>query len=90
MPNPMPDHMDRGSRIERLHAFLKNMGLYVSPMFVDGELDSLHVAVDLPRYSTEQPTEASVNTPVKGAEIVEAVASAERDGMNVIDFPPIV
>ena len=87
---PMPEHMDRESRSQRLYDTLKNMGLFVSPIFVGGEMDSFHVAVDLPRFAPKPSAEAGVVVPVQGAEVGGAVTSTENRRTNVVDFPPVV
>lgn len=87
---PLPEHMNRETRTERLYEFLKNMGLFVSPIFVDGEIDSLHVAVDLPRYPAQGTTEAGVVAPVEGAKVGEEIEASEDRGESVVDFPTVI
>jgi len=64
-----PDRMDRCSRNERLYAFLRNMGLWVEPVFFsgqDGGLDYLKVAVAQPRerVSTEMGVSGEAIRPI--------------------------
>jgi hypothetical protein len=87
---PPPDHMDRLSRTERLYERLKGMGLYVCPIYADGQIDSLHVAVELPACSVEEATEAGIITPVERPQVGEVVASSEGTGPTVVDFPTVL
>lgn len=85
-----PDHMDRASRTRRLYDHLMGMGLVVSPIYVNGDMDSLHVAVALPQCTAQQATESGVVLPVQGANIRGRVKPAESRGNNVVDFPAVV
>lgn len=91
-----PEHMDRWSRHERLYRYLLSLGLVVHPIFADGErarIDHLRVSVDLPKAAdicSGLDAEGDVVAPVQGAEIGEAVGTAERVGNNVVDFPPVI
>ncbi len=87
---PLPEHLDRESRLQRLYDTLKNMGLFVSPIFVDGSMDSFHVAVDLPRYSAQGTPEAGVVAPMESPKVADTVATTEGVGDNVVDFPTVV
>ena len=76
--------MDYGSRNARLYETLKEMGLYVVPVFKDGdavEIDHFHVSVGLPAYlaqrATEQTARPGVAVPVTGAEVVQFVRPTE-------------
>ena len=52
MPDlPPPEHMDRWTRNERLYHHLRDMGLFVVPIYSDGEcpgIEYLQVAVSMP------------------------------------------
>ena len=78
------EHMDSGSRNARLYETLKGMGLYVIPVFLDGDqnqIDHFHVAVGLPAYlaadAAKQTTRTAIPAPVPSAEIVRLVRPAE-------------
>ena len=86
-PPPPPDHMNRESRTQRLYDNLKAMGLYVSPIYFEGEIDSLHVAVDLPKCSPEDAAEAGIVTPMQRSEVGETIRAAEDCRDTVINFP---
>lgn len=48
---PPPEHMDRWTRNERLYRHLRDMGLFVVPIYSDGEcpgIEYLQVAVSMP------------------------------------------
>lgn len=85
-----PDHMDRASRTQRLYDHLKGMGLVVSPIYVNGEIDSLHVAVDLPRCTAQQATESGVILPMQGADVGGGIEPAQERRLNVVYFPPYI
>lgn len=89
MPDhPLPEHMSRQDRTDRLYETLKGMGLYVSPIYVDGEIDSLHVAVGLPEFGvTETAAKAGIVSPVQRSQVGETVATPKGGRMTVVDFP---
>lgn len=87
---PPPDHMDRTSRTYRLYEQLKGMGLYVCPIYADGEIDSLHVAVELPLCAPEEAAHAGIVTPVERPQVRYPVAPTENGGDVVVDFPTVV
>jgi hypothetical protein len=82
------DHMNKALRTERLYETLKGMGLYVCPIYVNDEVDSLHVSVDLPSCSTEAAAEAGIRTPMESTKVVERVGPPQQSGSTVINFPP--
>lgn len=84
---PLPEHMNREIRTERLYDQLKNMGLFVSPIFVEGEMDSLHVAVDLPQCTAQQAAESGVVSPVQSADVGSGIESTQGSRTNVVEFP---
>ena len=46
-----PEHMDRWTRNERLYRYLRDMGLFVEPVYSDGEypgIEYLQVATSMP------------------------------------------
>ena len=86
---PRPDRVNRESRIQPPHDHLKAMGLYVNPIYLDGEIDSLHVAVDLPNCGPKEAAEAGIVMPVQGSEVGETVATAEDRGLVVVNFPSV-
>jgi hypothetical protein len=48
---PAPEHMDRWTRNERLYRHLRDMGLFVVPVYSDGEqpgIEYMHVATSMP------------------------------------------
>jgi hypothetical protein len=48
---PAPDHMDRWTRNERLYRYLRDLGLFVVPVYSDGEypgIEYLQVATSMP------------------------------------------
>ena len=61
----------------------------VSPIYVDGEIDSLYVAVDLPRCTTQHATEAGVVLPMQGADVVSGIDPTQDSRVNMVDFPRI-
>ncbi len=84
VPEPMQiAHMDIGSRNARLYEQLKAMGLYVIPVFGDGDqIDHFHVSAGLPKYlsaedlthgGAQQSASGAVSTPVTSAQIVQLV-----------------
>lgn len=87
---PPPEHMNREIRTERLYEQLKNMGLFVSPIFIDGEMDSLQVSVGLPKYVAQEAAKAGVISPVQGASIGGSIESTQGSRANVVDFPTVV
>lgn len=58
MPNNIsPDHMDKWSRNERLYHYLKEMGLFVIPIYRQDEtnsIDHLIVGTSMPDYKQNQ------------------------------------
>jgi hypothetical protein len=89
--------MDRWSRNRRLYETLKGMGLYVSPIFADGDcelIDALCVSVDLAAEKAAKSAliaQRDVIAPVQGAEIGNVVAPAQRSGDGVVvKFPPVI
>jgi hypothetical protein len=50
---PPPEHMDRWTRNERLYRWLRDMGLFVVPIYSDGEepgIEYLQVASSMPEF----------------------------------------
>ena len=91
MTSQLHEHMTRQHRTERLYETLKGMGLFVTPIYVDDEIDSLHVAVRLPAPRTaEEAAKAGVVPPVEGAKVPENIRSPESGGANVVHFPPVL
>jgi len=90
----VPEHMDRWSRNARLYETLKGMGLYVSPIPEPDDptrIREMIVAADLPAHdAAEQATQASVDLTVKRPEVADVVKTAERGGMNVVNFPSVL
>lgn len=77
-------HMDIGSRNERLYRTLLEMGLFVIPVSKDGDpnqIDYLQVSAGVPAYlaekSTEQTASGAVAEPMTGAQVVRLVRPAE-------------
>ncbi|MCH7692398.1 MAG: hypothetical protein IIC54_11240 [Proteobacteria bacterium] len=70
--------------------FEKNMGLDGSPIFVNSEMDSLHIAADLPQCVPQQAAERGVVTPVQGAQVGEVIATAQNCGVSMVDFPTVI
>lgn len=51
---PPPEHMDRWTRNERLYRYLRDLGLFVEPVYSDGEcprIEYLRVATAMPESS---------------------------------------
>jgi hypothetical protein len=91
LDHPLPEHMSRQHRTDRLYETLKGMGLYVTPIYVDGEIDSLHVAVGLPEFGVpEKSAEAGIIAPVEGAKVLGDVEPPKSSGPNVVHFPSVV
>ncbi len=85
----VPEHMDGGSRNQRLYETLKGMGLFVVPIPDENDptqIAQILVSADLPN-SREQAAEPRVHPVVKRAKIRDMVDAAKRCGMNVVDFP---
>src|SRR5277367_2878059 len=48
---PSPEHMDRWTRNKRLYGYLRDLGLFVIPIYSDGEcpgIEYMHVATAMP------------------------------------------
>ncbi len=88
---PPPEHMDVWTRNERLYQTLLGMGLYVRPLYVEGDperIDWLQVSAGLPgQEAGYSSAEGGVISPVQGTEITEVVSAAEGRRMTVIDLP---
>ena len=80
---------DRVSRTQRLNDYLKGMGLMVSPICVNGEIDSLYVAVDLPRCTAQHAAESGIVLPMQGTDVGGGIESTHDSRANVVDFPPV-
>lgn len=48
---PPPEHMDRWSRNERLFRYLRDLGLFVVPIYSDGE----HPGIEYMQVATSMP-----------------------------------
>lgn len=78
-------HMDPGSRNERLYKTLMGMGLFVVPVFADGDqnqIDYFQVSAGVPAYLSiqkiaEGTASGAVAQPVASAEIVRLVRPAQ-------------
>lgn len=53
------------------------------------EIEPLHVAVDLPRCTTQHAAESGVVLPMQGADVGGGVGAAQDSRANVVNFPPI-
>jgi hypothetical protein len=88
----VPEHMDSGSRNERLYETLKGMGLCVVPIPDANDpsrIAQIMVSAELPPPG-EQTTETGVHRAMQGTKVRKVVDSAERRGMNVVDFPSVL
>lgn len=80
----LPEHMDRWSRNQRLYETLKGMGVYVTPIPEPGDptkIRQMIVSADLP---------SDVDAPVERTKVRDVVGPSASDGLNVIDFPPVL
>lgn len=98
-----PEHMSPWDRNERLYVFLKDLGLFVTPVPhpCDPEkIDYLTVSAAMPQVDsseTERPRPAAgrvllpfcVRAPIEGSEVGEFVGAFIADETNVIDFPSV-
>ena len=67
------------------------MGLFVTPIYVDGNIDSLHVAVGLPATGTaEEATKSGIVPPVKSPKVAKDISATENSGADVVYFPTVV
>lgn len=61
---PAPEHMDRWTRNERLYRYLRDMGLFVVPVYSDGErpgIEYLQVATSMPESPLALKPEKNIN-----------------------------
>ncbi len=88
-------HMDVGSRNDRLCKTLQGMGLFVLPVFAEGDpsrIDHMLVSVELPariKQPAEDTARAAVTSPVTSPEVPMHVQSSESQRVGVIDFPAV-
>lgn len=87
--------MTRWARNERLYRHLLGMGLVVEPIFADEDktqIDHLRVTTELPfvQDASQQTAEPGIGAPVQGAKVLKIVRSAESDGDDVVDLPPVL
>lgn len=93
-----PEHMDKGSRNERLYRSLKDLGLFVVPIYSETnpeQIETMIVSADLPTRqgladAGETAASLCVAPPVSSAEVGEFVTSPENLGDNVVDLPSIL
>lgn len=86
-----PEHMDRGSRNQRLYETLKGMGLYVVPIpdkDDPSQIVEMIVSADLPQ-SGQKPAETGIHPALQGPQIGNVVGPAKDLGHNVVNFPAV-
>lgn len=86
-PPPPGDMNQREIETERLYYRLKNMGLYVSPIFVDGEYDSLLVAIDAPSCTPIDAAQAPCIGKSMATKVTEDIKTTNSNENNIVDFP---
>jgi hypothetical protein len=93
--DPKLIHMDVGARNRRLYEELAKTGLFIVPVFAESDptrIDYLQVSVSRPDFAEQSSKEATgrgVAMPVAGAQVVKGGHTAQRSGVNVVDFPTI-
>ena len=88
----VPEHMDSGSRNQRLYETLKGMGLFVVPIPDANDpsrIAQIMVSAELPPPG-EQTTETGVHRALQGTKVGDVVDPSKGRGMNVVDFPSVV
>lgn len=84
---PAPLSMTKHMRNRRLYETLLGMGLICSPVFADKEgkkIEAIYVSAG------EFSVSADINSPVKGAKVIDIVGSPRAYRDNVVDLPPIL
>ena len=79
--------MHKWGRNKRLYQHLLAMGLYVDPIYYEGNtemIDAFHVSSGVPHVGLS----IDVCRPLEGSQVAESVGPSAGDGHNVIDFPP--
>lgn len=90
------EHMDIGSRNGRLYATLRDMGLFVLPVFAKDDperIDYMQVSVTLPAQlheAAQQATSGAVAAPMTSSDISKGVESTKSGRDGVINFPSVL
>ena len=92
----LPEHMTVWDRNKRLYETLKGLGLHTEVVLCRDDptkIDQIVVAAAPPTLVlqvAEHPSQAGISAPMQGAHVVDGVGAAERQGDNVVSFPPIL
>ena len=92
----LPEHMTVWDRNQRLYETLKGMGLHTEVVLCRDDptkIDQIVVAAAPPTVTlltAEQAAQLRVDLPAQGPKIGEVVGPTEREGGNVVDFPPVL
>ena len=92
----LPEHMSVWDRNQRLYETLKGMGLHTEIVLCRDDptkIDQIVVAAAPPTVVlqvAEHPAQTGVSAPMQGADVVDGVGTAERQGENVVSFPTVL
>ena len=79
--------MTKWDRNKRLYEHLLAMGLYVDPVYYNGDpnlIDAIYVAADVPE---EDLSSLDVLFPLEGTEVGKSIGASAGGTSNVVDFP---
>ena len=81
---------DLWARNQYLYFHLKNMGLHVRAVELNGKIDQIIVAAGPPQvpFLVRSPAKDDIFLPLEGSEVGEIIGTAASFGDNVVDFPP--
>jgi len=90
------EHMDIGSRNGRLYVTLRDMGLFVLPVFAKDDPERIaymQVSVTLPAQlheAAQQATSGAVAAPMTSSDIPKDIEPTKSGRNGVINFPSVL